>query len=153
MNAFSGLTLQTWSEIRSHDGDHFKQSPVHQVSAILASASVLIKPVPPSNIVDLVMRCHLCRKGPFPSSGSLGLAFSSISYHGLIDNSFRCSSCQQHSSKCFVVYPCFLSLGPFSSNPQCFLIIKVYLFINHLYYSAFYKSMKAGALTVLMNTT
>lgn len=129
MNAFSGLTLQTWSEIRSHDGDHFRQSLVYHVSAILASARVLIKPVPPSNIMDLVMRCHLRRKGPFPSSGSLGLAFSSISYHGLIDNSFRCSSRQQHSSKLFAVCPSFLSLGPFSSNSRCFLIIKVYLLL------------------------
>lgn len=92
MNAFSGLTLQTWSEIRSHDGDHFSQSLVYHVSATLASVRVLIKPIPPSNIVDLVMRCHLRRKGPFPSSGSLGLAFSFMSYHGLIDKWIQASS-------------------------------------------------------------
>lgn len=104
----------------------------------------------PSNFVGLVMHCHLHRKGPFSSSGCL--AFSSISYHGLIDNSLKCSSCQPCSRKPFAVYPRFLSLGPSSSNPQCFPIIKVYLFSNQLYYSAFYKSRKAGALAVLMNT-
>ena len=138
---------------------------IHKVLTYLFSGKPLFITFPPpwplsafwsvqslTNFVDLVMFCHLSGKVPFTSSGFSGLAVTSTSNHELIDKHLRWSSCQRYSSKLFSVFPCFLFLGPSSSHPQCFPIINVYLFISHLYYWAFYKSMKPGALTVLMNT-